>query len=40
MILFAFILFAALVLAWLVSPGEVKESLKAPMPEPLASPAD
>jgi hypothetical protein len=40
MILVAFILFAALVLAWLASPGEVKESVKAFTPEPMASPAD
>ena len=41
MILFAFILFAALILAWLVSPGEARETVKeAYTPEPLASPAD
>ena len=40
MILVAFILFAALIVAWLASPGEVKESIKVYAPEPMASPAD
>ena len=40
MILVAFILFAALVLAWLVSPGEVKAAITAPTLEPVATPAD
>ena len=40
MILLAFILFAALILAWLVSPGETRETVKPYTPEPLASPAD
>ncbi len=40
MILVAFILFAALIVAWLASPGEVKETIQAYAPEPMASPAD
>jgi hypothetical protein len=41
MILVAFILFAALVAGWLMSPGEVKEHLShSPNLEPVASPAD
>ena len=37
MILVAFILFAALICAWLVSPGEVKAM---PVLQPIASAAD
>jgi hypothetical protein len=40
MILVAFILFAALICAWLVSPGEVKASYGAPALQPVASAAD
>ena len=44
MILVAFILFAVLILAWLVSPGEAKSVLTSPgiepSLEPTASPAD
>jgi hypothetical protein len=42
MILVAFILFAALILAWLASPGDVKEKRTESVAslEPMASPAD
>ncbi len=40
MIILGFILFAILILAWLVSPGEVKAAIKVPTMEPVASPAD
>jgi hypothetical protein len=40
MILVAFILFAVLIVAWLASPGEVKEAVTAAKLEPMAAPAD
>jgi hypothetical protein len=40
MILVAFILFAALICAWLVSPGEVKAMPVLPVLQPIASAAD
>lgn len=40
MIIVAFILFAALILAWLASPGEVKAPRVAARIEPVATPAD
>jgi hypothetical protein len=40
MILVAFILFAALIAAWLTVPGDGKVTIAAPALQPVASPAD